>query len=113
MNVVIKKTQRNDGPVLYVRGEIDAYTAPQVSKQLLPLVTEAEAKNVSVDLRDVSYMDSTGVGVLIGALKASRQSGCQLVLENVTPRIERLFRITGLSEIIPVKPLGGEAKEWE
>lgn len=113
MNVVIKKKQRNDGPVLYVRGEIDAYTAPQVSQQLLPLITETEAKSVSVDLRDVSYMDSTGVGVLIGALKASRQSGCQLVLENVTPRIERLFRITGLSEIIPVKPLGGEEKAWE
>ncbi|MBO8164057.1 MAG: anti-sigma factor antagonist [Brevibacillus sp.] len=108
MNVVIDTKQVKDGSVLYVRGEIDAYTAPLVSKQLLPLVTATDSKTVSIDLRHVSYMDSTGVGMLIGALKASKQSGCQLVLENVTPRIQRLFRITGLSKIIPVKPLGGE-----
>lgn len=107
------KSSEKTAPCSTFGGEIDAYTAPLVSEQLLPLVSEAESKSVSVDLRDVSYMDSTGVGVLIGALKASRQSGCQLVLENVTPRIERLFRITGLSDIIPVKPLGGEEKEWE
>jgi anti-sigma B factor antagonist len=108
MDLTISAEKKDDAIILYVHGEVDAYTAPRLNERLAPLVLSGETPKVTVDLERVSYMDSTGIGIFIGALKASKQSGCQLLLQNVTPRVERLFRITGLHEIIPITLAKGE-----
>lgn len=108
MNVTLRVEQSGGNLVLFVGGELDAFTSPRLKEMLLPLVTDSSTKSVTIDLAETSYIDSTGIGIFIGALKASRQTGCQLSFQNVTPRIERLFRITGLDEIIPVSPIKGE-----
>lgn len=105
------RTERNDSErlVLFVGGEIDAFTAPQLKDSLFALLQEADVNQVVVlDLAGVGYMDSTGVGVLIAALKTSKARSLQLILESVPPRIERLFKITGLTEVATIKPLQGE-----
>lgn len=108
MNLTLRVEQSGDHPILIVGGELDAYSSPRLKECLLPLVTNAETKSVTIDLAETSYIDSTGIGIFIGALKASRQTNCQLSFQNLTPRIERLFRITGLDEIIPVSSRKGE-----
>jgi anti-sigma B factor antagonist len=77
------------------RGEVDALTAPQLGRWLLGL-TEAGITRVVVDLSKVTFMDSTGIGVLLNALRhlTSRRGG--LVLVCPTERILRPFQVTGL-----------------
>ncbi|MFM1655692.1 anti-sigma factor antagonist [Brevibacillus sp. B_LB10_24] len=105
MNITMQTKAIQNGTKLLVAGEVDAHTAPQLFDQLVPLVQRTANQSVVVDLAEVSYLDSTGLGVFVGALKLSQQTGCRLSIQNVTPRIERLFRITGLIDIIPVTPL--------
>ncbi len=57
---------------------------------------------VIVDLENVSYMDSTGLGVFISALKATKEHNSELRLVSLQDRVERLFEITGLNSIINI-----------
>ncbi|APH06563.1 anti-sigma factor antagonist [Bacillus weihaiensis] len=84
-----------------VAGEIDAYTAPKLREALLPLADEPNAV-ITVNLQNVSYMDSTGLGVFVGLLKNVRKNEGQLILVELSDRLERLFSITGLSDIIDI-----------
>lgn len=102
MNLEIRVEQLDNDQILKISGEVDAFTAPKLRDAIIPL-TEKENTNVIVDLSDVSYMDSTGLGVFIGALKSSRGNGSSLKLQGLTDRVERLFQITGLSEIIDIQ----------
>jgi anti-sigma B factor antagonist len=99
MNAAIETISNGAEHTLYVTGEIDAFTAPKLREQLLSLVTQADARKVTVDLQGVDYIDSTGIGILVAALKQGKKTGCQLLLQNLTPRVDRLFRITGLHEL--------------
>ncbi|RYL87823.1 anti-sigma factor antagonist [Sporolactobacillus sp. THM7-4] len=89
---------------LAVKGEIDIYTAPSLKEKLLPL-TEKKGANVTLDLSGTSYIDSTALGVIVGALKSAEEHQCTFHVEGLTPRVERLFKITGLMDILKNKKL--------
>lgn len=57
---------------------------------------------MAIDLADVDFMDSTGLGVLIGALKRLRETGGTLVLAGTKPAVTRVFEITGLDRIFTI-----------
>ncbi len=87
-----------DVPVLAVAGEIDVYTAPRLREQLLDLA-KADHRTVVVDLSEVSFVDSTGLGVLVSGLKRFREAGGDLRLVVTAPQIVKVFEITGLSTV--------------
>ena len=84
--------------VLEVAGEIDVYTAPQLRERLIALV-ESGSRQVVVDLGRVEFLDSTGLGVLVGALKRLRVVGGELLLVCAQERLLKIFRITGLDRV--------------
>lgn len=102
MDLTVNIIEHVDRKILEISGEIDAYTAPELKEALLPLVKES-GNNVEVDLEHVQYMDSTGLGVFISALKASKESGSPFILTNAQDRVLRIFEVTGLNEVIHVK----------
>jgi anti-sigma B factor antagonist len=59
-------------------------------------------QRIAIDLSGVEFMDSTGLGVLIGALKRVRESGGSLVLGGIRPAVSRVFEITGLDRIFTI-----------
>lgn len=82
-------------------GEIDAYSAPKLKESLQPF----ENKNfidMTVNLSEVTYMDSTGLGVFVGLFKMLRANEGSLKLTGLSPRLKRLFEITGLAEIMEI-----------
>lgn len=99
MNLVIDVVEESNKSVVNLSGEIDAYTAPNLKESLLPL-TQKEGNTVEVDLGNVNYMDSTGLGVFISALKSTKENGSEMKLINIQDRVLRLFKITGLDEIM-------------
>ncbi|MFG6121389.1 MULTISPECIES: STAS domain-containing protein [Thalassobacillus] len=101
MNLTIDVTNKEHKSVVTLSGEIDAFTAPKLKEELLPL-TKDEGKTVEVDLNNVNYMDSTGLGVFISALKSTKEHNSELKLVHMQERVHRLFKITGLTEIMNI-----------
>src|SRR5690349_1243865 len=84
--------------VLQVAGEVDAYTAPMLREQIRELAAKG-AVHLIADLSHVSFLDSTGLGALVGGLKRLREAGGSLTLVIAAPRLLRLFQITGLPTV--------------
>ncbi|MFC0015115.1 STAS domain-containing protein [Allobacillus sp. GCM10007491] len=101
MNLHIDDHKNGDSSILKLSGEIDAYTAPRLKEHLLNLIEEN--KEVQVDMQQVNYMDSTGLGVFISALKTSKEVDKTFKLINLQDNVYRLFNITGLNEVIDIE----------
>jgi anti-sigma B factor antagonist len=87
--------------VLEVGGEVDVYTAPRLRERLVELV-DSGARNVVVDLGRVDFLDSTGLGVLVGALKRLRAVGGTFGLVCAKEPLLKIFRITALDQVFPI-----------
>ena len=99
-------TRTENGPagdrtVVVVGGEIDVYTAPKLREQLIDLVSSGQYHLV-VDMEGVEFLDSTGLGVLVGGLKRVRAHEGSLRLVCTQERILKIFRITGLTKVFPI-----------
>ncbi len=94
---------RRDGghAILEGVGEIDVYTAPKLREKLIELVSEG-SYNLIVDLEKVDFLDSTGLGVLVGGLKRVRNHDGSLQLVCTQEKILKIFRITGLTKVFPI-----------
>ncbi len=101
LNLHIETNDHGETQEIKLAGEIDAYTAPKLKEALLPL-TKLEGKTIIVDLEQVNYMDSTGLGVFISALKSTKEFESELRLVALQDRVRRLFEITGLDDIINI-----------
>jgi len=106
MKINIEKHQNDKEIFVNVTGEIDAYTAPKLREELLPLA-EGKNKVITVNLKDVSYMDSTGLGVFVGLFKQLNKNEGELKLVALSDRLKRLFELTGLSKIMNIAEDGG------
>jgi anti-sigma B factor antagonist len=91
--------QRDDAVVLVVTGEIDIATAPVLEARLTE-AEERDATSVIVDLDRVSFMDSTGLQVLV-AHALSRDNGNRLFLTRGSPQVQRLFTVSGMLDHLP------------
>jgi anti-sigma B factor antagonist len=89
--------------VVSIYGELDVATAPSLREQLIGLVGDGATKLV-LDLEGVDFLDSTGLGVIVSALKRARTNGGDLRLVCTQARIRRLFEITGLDKAVPLLP---------
>ncbi|MRH43619.1 anti-sigma factor antagonist [Aquibacillus halophilus] len=101
MNLEVEVLEEGSTTNVLLIGEIDAYTVPKLKEALLPL-TEREGQLVEVNLERVNYMDSTGLGVFISALKSTKEHKSELHLIGLQDRVKRLFEITGLDSIIAI-----------
>ena len=96
--------------VVAVTGELDVYTAPALEEALGELV-DADRVSIVVDLTDVSFMDSTGLGLLIKALKWTREKDGTLRIVANTDKILKVFRVTGLDSVLDLHASVSEALE--
>lgn len=88
-------------PVIAVAGEVDLATAPLL-RERLDARLDAGKSSLIIDLRATTFLDSTGLGVLVNALKRCREAGGELRLVAVEPRILKLFAITGLQDTFSI-----------
>lgn len=87
--------------VLGVRGEVDVYTAPKLKAAVVETM-EGGCVRLVVDLSEVGFMDSSGLGVLVSALKRTKDAGGALRLVCGDERVLKIFRITGLSKVFAI-----------
>jgi anti-sigma B factor antagonist len=92
-----------DRAVLQITGDVDVYTAPQVRDRVIRLLADG-VRHVIADLREVSFLDSTGLGALVGSLKRLREQDGSLELVVPDGRIMTIFRVTGLDRVFALHP---------
>ena len=90
-----------------VAGELDHCAAPQVRRMLDDILSDASITRLVLDLENLTFMDSSGIGVLLGRLKALQARGGSLGVKNMQPQVEKLFRLSGLHRVIDVQRKGG------
>lgn len=102
MDLRLDVSQRGEWSIVEVGGEVDVATAPRLREQLIKLVNDQRFRIV-VDLGGVDFIDSTGLGVLIGALKRVRTHDGDLALVCTERRILKVFEITGLDRVFRIR----------
>lgn len=101
---------RKEGPwaVIEVDGEIDAHTAPALKEAVARSIDQGE-RRIVVDLQRVSFMDSSGLGVLVSALKRIEGRGGELRIATASRPIRRVMEITGLDKVLQLYSAASEA----
>ncbi len=91
---------RDDAPyhVIEVAGEIDVATAPKFKEKVVEAIDAGHTRLV-IDIQNVAFLDSTGLGVLVGALKRVRAQAGSLDIICTSDRLMRIFKITGLDKV--------------
>lgn len=99
----LRVTVSSHGPGHDVRlqGELDMATASLLREELVRLAADG-ATMVTVDMADLAFIDSTGLSVLITALKRLRQQGGDMALRSLTPGTRKVLEITGLTEVFSI-----------
>jgi anti-sigma B factor antagonist len=106
----VSTTDQDGRSVVAAIGEVDLFTAPALDAELTRVVSSG-ASAVIVDLTGVDFLDSTGLSVIVKALKRVRESGGSLSVVVASERVGKVFRITGLDQILPVHPTLAAALE--
>ncbi len=96
-------TMQQGWAILSVTGELELATAPQLRQRVVGLVGEGHTRLI-FDLSGVDFIDSIGLGMVVAALKRARARGGDVVVAGAVPRVQALFEITRLVEIIRFFP---------
>ncbi len=86
-----------------VGGEIDLYTAPRLRDELITALDEG-ARRLVIDMSSTEFCDSTGISVLLSAMKRSRDKGGDLELVAPKPAVMKVLEVTGLHEVFVIHP---------
>jgi len=98
----LRESMKNDFHVLSVGGEIDVYTAPSLREKIEEVLGD-NVTMLAIDLENVGFLDSTGLGVLVGAMKRLNERDGNLVVTCTKPHILKVFEITGLSKVFDIR----------
>lgn len=101
MDLELAAEQDGERSVLRVRGELDVYTSPRLRQAIVDLVTAGQT-DITVEMSELAFIDSTGLGVLVGALRRVREVSGELRLVGVRPNVFRAFEITGLTKVFSI-----------
>jgi anti-sigma B factor antagonist len=108
MDLEIEFSQDGDACIVTLQGEVDIYTAPALRERLIE-ASETDCSTVVVDMTEVDFIDSSGLGVLVSALKRVRENDGQMRIVTAKEPILRIFRITGLDRVFELSPTLPEA----
>jgi anti-sigma B factor antagonist len=101
MELDIKKEIDGDLCMLRIDGEVDVYTAPRLKEELVGAIEDG-CIHVVVDLEQVGFIDSSGLGVLVSALRRARERDGAVRIVCTRDNILKIFRITGLDKVFPI-----------
>jgi anti-sigma B factor antagonist len=108
IDLVLESRTESGWGVLAVKGEVDLYTSPQLKDKVGEMIEQGHSRLV-IDLTDVGFMDSSGLGVLVTALKRARERDGSLALVCPEGSVHKVLTITGLDRVFPIHQTVAEA----
>ena len=101
MDLVVQVEERDGWAVARASGDLDLTTAPRLREQLVRVVVEGQPR-VILDLQAVDFVDSTGLGVIVGLLKRTRSQGGDLRLVSTRTGLRQILELTALDQALPL-----------
>lgn len=98
MNVICNCRDRN--LIIKVDGEIDHHTSIIIREKIDKEFSRNNAKNIIFDFSGIDFMDSSGIGVIMGRYRNAKQMGGKVAIAGVNASLDRIFNISGLHKII-------------
>ncbi len=102
MSFKIKSVEKENIGLITVAGEIDMFTSPNLRDKLLPLF-EKDIKGIIVDLKDVSFMDSSGIATLVEGLQWSKKNSKEFVLTGLGTNVLNALSLTKLEKVFNIQ----------
>ncbi|MBS8264762.1 anti-sigma F factor antagonist [Mesobacillus boroniphilus] len=104
MSLNIDMEVKHDVLLIRVSGELDHHTAEQLREQATKALENGEVRHIVLNLEQLTFMDSSGLGVILGRYKQIKQLHGEMVVCAISPPIKRLFDMSGLFKIIRLEP---------
>ena len=112
MKLDLRVQQQDSRAIVHVGGEVDVATCPQLRDVLAELVDQS-IYHLVVDLEKVSFLDSSGIGVLVGVYRRIREHGGSLRLTGPRPAVRRVLELTKVTTLLPIHGTVEEATAVE
>ncbi|TVX95493.1 STAS domain-containing protein [Cohnella terricola] len=97
--LTLRTENRDDQTIVFVGGEFDLEVASRIRSALEPLI-EMTDRRLTLNLQDLKYIDSTGIGILISVVKARHSRNAPFDVEQIPSHIRKLFEMTGISPFL-------------
>lgn len=95
----LKTVRQGRTIVAHLAGELDQHSSEQVRDELDGILDDESVKRIEFDLKDVTFMDSSGIGVILGRYKRLKPRGGSMGVMNAKPGIDRILRMSGVYRI--------------
>ena len=104
---------KGDDLLVFIKGEIDHYSAVRIRAEIDAKIAEVTPKNTVLSLSKIDFMDSSGIGLIMGRYARMQKLGGGLILRDPSERVERICRLAGLERIVTIEKSekGGEDNE--
>lgn len=97
---MLQSIRDGDSVIVRLAGELDHYCAQSVRRELDSLITDRTVRWLILDFSRLQFMDSSGIGVILGRYRQLRDRGGQLGVIHMTPHIQRIFHMSGMDRVI-------------
>lgn len=92
--------RRRDTVLVRLSGEMDHYSAGGIRRELDDVLRDVTIRKMILDMRDMTFMDSSGIGVILGRYRILHQRQGKMAVMNMNPQVEKVFNLSGMSKII-------------
>ncbi|WP_019122897.1 anti-sigma F factor antagonist [Brevibacillus massiliensis] len=109
MSLTIDMETKNDVLVVRLRGELDHHTADELRSKVDEALKGPQIRHIVLSLADLGFMDSSGIGVILGRYKQISARSGEMVVCSINPTIQRIFEMSGLFKVIKFRESEAEA----
>lgn len=103
MSLIIEMEAKNSVLLIRLKGELDHHTAEQLRQEAENAITQNEIKHIILNLEELDFMDSSGLGVILGRYKKIKKNNGEMIICAISPAVKRLFEMSGLFKIMQVE----------
>ncbi len=100
MNISVKTEKIDDITLIEIDGEVDTYTSSKIKQDILQVVEQTP--KIIISMEKVKFIDSTGLGILIGVLKKVKEKEGEMIIVSPNSYINQIFEITGLFKVFKI-----------
>ena len=102
----VKTTYENGKLTVYLSGEIDHHTAAYLRSETDEKINKLKPREIVLNFGEITFMDSSGIGFVMGRFKLAEEIGATITVEDLTPQIYKVMKLSGLEKIVKLKRKG-------
>ncbi len=99
---MLNHAKQRDRLTVALNGELDHFSAMNIRRELDELISDPGVRHLMLDMADLKFMDSSGIGVILGRYRILAARGGSVWVRNMNPQINRIFQLSGMAQIIHV-----------